>query len=185
MNIITETRLRTKYKGFFRPVSDISEITIHGTGSLKGESYAGLIAWMSSDACERKPFYKQGIGLFPYEIDVDGTIHEMMPPENWYYHSDCGIHDSHTVCIEMINISKTGTRDNSGEYTEAQYKALFELIEHLCSIFPITDIHSHDANRRMFSNMPAKPCPGAAFSWSKLEEYITENIDRTMMIIRG
>jgi hypothetical protein len=172
-------RLRSKYKGFLRGLSDINEISIHGSGG--GASSLDLINWMASEGCERKDFYLKGIGLFPFTIDFTGKVYQIMPVNDWYYHSDAGIHDSHSIGIEMMN-SGAG---NTGSYTDAQYESLFELSKDLIMSYPITDIHSHDANRRLFSNMVSKPCPGVNFNWSRLEQYVTDNIDKTVMIIRG
>ena len=179
MNIINDMRLQGMYHGYARAIADINEITVHGSGG--GSSSMALLNWMSSENCERKELYKKGIGLFPYTIDFNGDIYNLMPVNNWYYHSDAGQHDSHTIGIEMMNSGQ----GNSGKYTNVQYASLFELMSDLCSKYPITDIHSHDANRRMFSNMPQKPCPGMNFNWSQLEEYVTENINKSMLIVRG
>jgi hypothetical protein len=177
--IIQNNQLRNKYKGFQRSIKDITEITVHGSGG--GNSSLDLINWMASEGCERKDFYLKGIGLFPFTIDFSGKVYQIMPVNDWYYHSDAGIHDSHTIGIEMMNNKPL----NAGGYTDAQYQSLFELIAELIKSYPITDIHSHDANRRMFSNMASKPCPGAFFDWNNLEQYVTDNINKTMMIIRG
>jgi len=179
MILIQDLRLRQKYHGMSRSISDINEITVHGSGG--GSSSMALINWMAGENCERKEFYLKGIGLFPFTIDFDGKIYQLMPVNDWYYHSDAGLHDSHTIGIEMMN-SGAG---NTGKYTDAQYAALNELILDLTASYPITDIHSHDANRRMFSGMPQKPCPGINFNWGQLEEYVTENINKTMLIVRG
>jgi hypothetical protein len=181
MILIQDLRLRQKYHGFSRLTSDITEITIHGSGG--GQSSNDLINWMASNTCERIPFYLKGIGLFPFTINYDGKIYQLMPVGDWYYHSDCGQHDSHTIGIEMMNSGE----GNSGKYTIEQHIALEELISDLLVGYPtITEIRSHDANRREFSEIPSKPCPGINFKWGDLEQYITDNVtDRTMTITRG
>jgi hypothetical protein len=179
MNIIQDNRLRQKYHGISRLISDITEITIHGSGG--GENSLALINWMASENCNRKEFYLQGIGLLPFTIDYSGKVYQLMPVNDWYFHSDCGQHDSHTIGIEMMN-SGAG---NTGKYTDAQYIALYELISDLIAAYPITEIRSHDANRKQYSNLPPKPCPGAGFKWDGLEQYITDNVNKTMLITRG
>jgi len=181
MILIQDTRLRQKYHGMSRLTSDITEIVIHASGG--GQSSLDLINWMVSDDCNRKDFYLKGIGLFPFTVNYDGKIYQLMPVTDWYFHSDCGQHDSHTIGIEMMN-SGAG---NTGKFTEAQYIALYELISELMKAYPnIIEIRSHDANRKQYSNMDPKPCPGVNFNWSGLEQYVTDNItDRTITITRG
>jgi hypothetical protein len=180
MNLIQDNRLKQKYKGFPRSLYDVSAIIVHGTGG--GESSKAVIDWMSSETCERAEMYKQGIGLFPYSINWNGDIYNLMPVMDWYYHSDAGNFDRNTIGIELLNKGI----GNSQPYTDAQYTALFELIKQLINTFPgIAEIRSHDANRRIISNLPPKPCPGPLFEWSRLEEFITNEINKTMTMIRG
>ena len=164
MNLIIDNRLREKYKGLERKPEDISEITIHGTG---GGTARGIIEWMTSDACERAELYKKGIGLFPYMIDRNGTIYEIMPPVDWYYHSEAGAYDKHTIGIELVN----DKINNAGDYTEHQYESLFKLIQLLCGTYAIKKITSHDTNRRIYSGLGSKPCPGDKFSKAAIEAF--------------
>jgi hypothetical protein len=164
MNIIINTVLRQKYKGGQREPEDIQEITIHGTGGGTGQ---GIIAWMESDSCERKPLYKNGVGLFPYLIDRDGTVHEIMPPEDWYYHSEAGYYDRFSIGVELVN----DQINNGGEYTEDQYKSLMLLMQLVCGKYSIKRITSHDHNRGKFSGLVPKPCPGPNFDKAAIEAF--------------
>lgn len=172
MNIIRYQKLKEKYKGLSRGIEDIKEITLHGTG---GGTAQGILAWMSSDTCERAENYKKSIGLFPYEIDRNGDIYELMQPELWYYHSDADEHDKSTIGIELVNPLK----NNHGVYTEDQYKALFDLIMYLMSKFPgIETISGHDYNALKYSGLHVGhklhpyPCPGPMFDWLRLRNYL-------------
>jgi hypothetical protein len=183
MNLIFDDRIRKKYfsptpSEFFRNNDDIKEIVIHGTGG--GQSAEAIINWMLGG--ERESLYRRGIGMFHYEIDLDGDIYCLLPNDIWCYHSDAGLHDKQTIGIELLN---TGVL-NSAEYTEAQYKALDELIVKLCKQFPSIDsIVSHDANRKKFSKLLPKPCPGIQFDWTKVEETVTYKLNQTITIMRG
>jgi hypothetical protein len=179
MIIVQDTRLRQKYKGLPRGIQDVTEIVIHATGG--GRSAKDIIDWMSSDICERISLYKQAIGLFAYIIDFDGIIYNIMPVNDWYFHSDAGQHDKHTIGIEMMN----NGAGNTGKFTDSQYKALNELIGSLIEYYPINSIASHDANRREYSNLDPKPCPGINFDYKIIEQFVTDNVGNTIIIKRG
>lgn len=178
MNVIQEFRIRDKYmKGFDRNLSDITTIVLHGTGG--GQSAKAIINWMLGG--ERAGDYNAGISLFHYEIDLNGDIYEIINPLKWVYHSEASSMDKHTIGIELLN-----TRElNQASYTPDQYNALFELISELIRMFPIDTITSHDVQRMKYSNLKPKPCPGVLFDWRQLEEYASENINKTIDIIRG
>lgn len=161
MNIIIVDKIRNKYPGLPRKISEIYEIVIHGSG---GGTAKGIIDWMASETCERRELYKQGIGLFHFMIDRNGDIYEILSPEAWAYHSESGIHDKGTIGIELVNSELL----NAGEYTEEQYESLDTLIEKVSDRFEIFTLSTHDYNRRYYSGCKPKPCPGYKFDWNKL-----------------
>lgn len=179
MKINIESTIRNKYMvGFPRDYNDVTEIVCHGTGG--GQSARAIMSWMLGG--ERKDLYMQGIGLFHYLIDFNGDIYEIINSLNWTYHSEAGAQDKHTIGIELMN----PMFGNQGTYKNEQYKALQNLILELLEMFPnINSIVSHDANRKKYSGLPPKPCPGKFFEWAKIEEIITENASRTITIERG
>ena len=166
MPIVLTQSLRAKYKGLPREKSDVNRIVIHGSGSGTAQ---GIINWMSSDTCERKEDYKKSIGLFPYIIDRDGTVYDILPDEKWYYHSSCGHMDKETIGIELVNPKEK----NDGGYTDEQYTSLFKLIMRLIVDYDITSIVGHDYQRAKYSMLPPKPCPNDKFfKWEYLKSFI-------------
>ncbi|HUT63049.1 MAG TPA: N-acetylmuramoyl-L-alanine amidase [Anaerolineae bacterium] len=162
MNLFIVKEIRNKYDGLPRNPDEIDEIVIHGTG---GGTAKGIIKWMSSDTCERKENYKKSIGLFHYEIDRNGDIYEIMHPDyRWAYHSGSGKHDRKTIGIELVNPS-AGNKD---DYTDEQYDSLIVLIKKLTDSFEVRRIVSHDFNRKKYSNIEPKPCPGPLFDWNRI-----------------
>jgi N-acetyl-anhydromuramyl-L-alanine amidase AmpD len=164
MNLINDDRIYKKYfkeieNKFIRKVSDISEIVIHGTGG--GQSAKAILNWMLSG--ERAEEYKKGISLFHSQIDRNGDIYNILSNLFWCYHSSSGQHDKYTIGIELVN----PLEENMGNYTDLQYKVLFELLESYKELFPIKSIVGHGHNKKKFSN-GYKNCPGN-FDWEKLQ----------------
>lgn len=174
VSIVIDKQIREKYRaGWINKYrkKDIDEIVIHGTAG--GTSIDGLLSWMFGG--ERAKEYNQGIALFHYGIGQDGRIVEVLDPAYWVYHSSSGWHDKKTVGIELMNPDKA----NALPYTDAQYKALFELIfDHLVPLYPsITRIVSHNFNQQKYSGY-GKQCPGQGFDWNKLvAEFKRRKID--------
>jgi hypothetical protein len=169
MNIINEDRIYKKYfhaieDQFIRKVDNVKEIVIHGTGG--GKSARAILNWML--AGERAEEYKKGIGLFHSEIDLNGDQYNILSPLYWCYHSSSGPHDKLTIGIELVN----PTIGNTGGYTDAQYKALFETIDAYLGLFPITTICGHGYNGHKFSSK-YKSCPGN-FDWKRLLEFLVQ-----------
>lgn len=170
MNLKKNTTIRNKYfKGYDRTSNGqevmVNEIVIHGTGG--GASADAMIKWMMGG--ERGKEYARGVALYHYLIDYDGTVIEIIDPKKWVYHSSSGSHDMKTIGIEMMN------RDpqNRNPYTEAQYKALLELlIELLRANSLIETIVGHGQNAKKFSSA-YKQCPGPRFDWKKIADELT------------
>ena len=110
----------------------------------------------------RKELYVKGVGLFHFLIEPNGKIIEIIDPNKKVYHSSSLEHDDATIGIEIQK------NHNSDKPTIDQNMALFFLIQQLLEKFPtIKRINSHDFNRKKFSNLPPKPCPGK-FDWDHL-----------------
>lgn len=168
MKLIVENRIREKYsQGVPRNSKGITQIVIHGTGG--GNSAMAVINWMLGG--ERENLYKKNIGLFHYEIDLNGDIYEILSPYNGVYHSDSGQFDlDHTIGIELVNQAI----NNKGIYRPEQYQSLLSLIDFIMDVFPIDSISSHDYNRKYFSNLESKSCPGSLFDWTKITRYLDD-----------
>ena len=177
VNITINKQVRNKYKrGWIRKIrktnKPIVEITLHGTAG--GTSTTGLLRWMYNGA--RAKLYYKGIALFHYLVGRNGELVEVIDPEYWVYHSQSGRHDKQTIGIELINPDKM----NSGSYTEAQYKALFELIfDHLMPLYPtINKISTHRYNVIVYNRgrISAKQCPGTGFDFSRLSKELEKRL---------
>ena len=151
MNIIDYPDIRQKYFEGFDRAEEPNEIVIHGTGG--GASADAILKWMLNG--ERGESYKKGIGLFHFLIDFDGTIYQIIEDYKWVYHSDAGKHDAKTIGIELMN-NKSG---NKGIIADAQYNALSDIIVDYVSK-DVRIISNHDANRKLYSGLGPKGCPG-------------------------
>ena len=172
INITVNKKIREKYKkGWIkktRPKPPL-EITLHGTGG--GNTMSGFLKWIWNG--ERSNLYNRGIALFHYIIDKEGNIEEIIDPDYFVYHSTSGRHAKVEIGIELMNSSKS----NRDAYTQAQYENLFDLIDHLKSIYPsIEQISTHRFNiwrynRKSTATKYDKQCPGTGFDWTLLEKY--------------
>lgn len=177
VDIIIEKKIRTKYKpGWIRNIrkQPITEIVLHGTGG--GNTIEGFLRWMYDG--ERAAEYFQGIALVHYVISKSGEIVEIIDPEYYTYHSSSGRHDLKTVCIEIMNSSKS----NRDPYTAKQYIALEKLIfKHLFLLYPtINRITSHRFNILSYNTQAViakklKQCPGEGFNWGELDKMLKDN----------
>jgi hypothetical protein len=172
--IIKDFRITDKWsKGFNRVIDDVEELVIHGTGG--GISVKALLQWIING--ERAKSYKQGIGLFPFAIDLDGTLYQLInnPGIHWFYHSNSHIHDKKTIGVELLNKSS----QNANDYTDAQYETLYWLaFEYMPYYFKnYSRIVGHDYNYNKYAHNK-KGCPGTGFDWSNLEsKMLQKNIE--------
>jgi N-acetyl-anhydromuramyl-L-alanine amidase AmpD len=165
MDIKINTKIREKYhEGFKRNTSKINEIVVHQTGG--GNNTNALLRWMFNSG---RKGYSKGIALFHYVIDIDGSVTEVIDPDNWVYHSSSGRHDKKTIGIEIM----CSDRNNEKEPNSKQYKALFKLFVYLRESYPITKIVGHGYNKRKYSNAD-KNCPGD-FNWFNIEKFLVGN----------
>lgn len=166
--IAVETRIESMYQAGIRDKvrqCAIREIVIHGTAG--GSTMASLINWMLGG--EQAANYNRGIGLFHYAIDRGGNITQVINPRYWVYHSLSGLHDQETIGIELLNPS----RDNTGAYTDEQYKALVDLCDYLMKTnATCRQIVSHNHNGMIYSRI-GKNCPGN-FDWQRLSQSLAE-----------
>ena len=173
MKIIEVKEIERLYTRGLKRTKKPVEIVVHGTAG--GSSAQGLIKWMtglinSKDKWEkqRAADYLKGVALFHFVIDYDGTIYQLINPDNFVYHSQAGLYDSNTIGVELMNSKPK----NAGTYTAEQYKALAELIEYLKRHrFPlITRISTHDFNAWTYSGLKkTTPCPGPNFRFTELK----------------
>lgn len=149
-----------------RAIQSIVELVVHGTAG--GQSAAAVINWMQNG--ELAASYRKGEALFHYLIGRDGQIFQIVEPSRWCYHSSSGIHDKKTVGVELVN--PTGT--NAGAYTNEQYFALADLVDHLKKIgCPIRLAVGHGRNQLRYSpSYGYKQCPGAGFSWPRFADMV-------------
>lgn len=162
MNIFKDNIIRNKWHQGFNRDANPTEITIHATGG------GGTLGYVREGG--RKELYVKGVALFHYLVNIAGEVIEIIDPDKWVYHSSSMDHDKTTIGIEIEKASGT----NSGLPSVQQMKSLTELIEHLCGLYPIDTISTHDYNRKKYSNLPPKPCPGD-FDWTAIE-YKFKNI---------
>jgi N-acetyl-anhydromuramyl-L-alanine amidase AmpD len=163
MKIIIDKEFRAKYgNGLDRKGKAVKEIVVHATAG--GSSAKAVIQWMING--ERASEYLRGVSSFHYVINFDGLIYEVIDPQYWVYHSSSGKHDQQTIGIELMD----KTRDNTGEYTPEQYKALAYLIGHLGTSFPeIEQVTTHKYNIQKYSKQ-FKQCPSDKFSFDTLKK---------------
>lgn len=147
-----------------RKLEDVTEIVIHHTAG--DGSWKALKSWILSPTCERQSMFKKFTALTHYYIDKDGTINQIFFLDRWTYHSCSGKHDKNTVGIELVH--------SKGEFKDAQYNSLADIIAHIVSICPnITTIVSHDYNYMTYSKK-AKGCPGNDFKWDRLNQMLKD-----------
>jgi hypothetical protein len=171
MRVVKNTSIREKYtEGLDRELKGVeqivNEIVIHGTGG--GASGDAMIKWMMGG--ERGREYARGIALYHYLVDYDGTVTEIIDPKKCVFHSSSGVHDIHTIGIEMMNKDP----QNRNPYSDAQYKSLLALvIELLKANSKIVTIVGHGQNAKKYSSA-YKQCPGPRFDWKKLADELTD-----------
>lgn len=165
MTIIKNTKIRDRWhKGYPRNSDDITEIVIHATAG------GGFIKWLE-DYNEREKEWKKGIGLVQYHINKAGLITEIIDVYNWVYHSSSGSHDKETIGIEVEKLDNK----NASAITVEQAESLLSLTIELCKMFPtIKKIVSHDYNRKKYSGLAPKPCPGE-FPWATFSQALGKN----------
>lgn len=183
MKIIEIKEIERLYSKGLHRTNPTREIVIHGTAG--GASADALIRWMlslhnSKDAWEMKRAadYKKGVALFHAVIDFDGTVYQLINPDNWVYHSQAGKYDANTIGIELMNNKPR----NAGRYTQEQYKSLAEYIEYLerSKYHEIRRLTTHDFNAWTYSGIKKEtPCPGPNFDWNDLCKYFTIETKKT------
>ncbi len=168
MHIIKRFDVTEKWHPGFKRNLGINEIVVHGTGG--GSSAEALMNWIISG--ERQESYQDGIGLFHFIIDYDGTVYQIAPVDIWFYHSSCMGHDALTIGVELMNKSVV----NKNEYTEQQYIALSNLIYKFAFMSENFRIVGHDYNGLYYSHL-VKGCPGN-FDFEKLYDMLNVNVHR-------
>ena len=143
----------------------VDEIVIHHTDG--DGTYQGLVHWMLSGGDGREKQYNNAVAVTNFYIDKGGLIYKLVPITRWTYHSCSGKRDKSTIGIELIH--------KSGDFTEAQYQSIIDLICELRIDCPnIKKISSHDYRYMKYSGK-RKGCPGNDFDWEKLKGMLYEN----------
>ncbi len=163
--IKVDTVVRKKWhSGFKRSVSPCI-LVVHGSA---GPNPYKWVAEGDRLGNPRTDMYKKGIALWHYTINTTGETIEMIDPDKWVYHSSAGRADEQTIGVEMEH------RDNGTTlFKDAQYLALYELIDFLMSQYPIYEIISHNKMKTRHRGK-GKQCPGPGFDWDKVAEHVSE-----------
>ena len=157
ITISIDNKIRNKWHKGFPRTEFISEIVLHGTEGLSTYSYV-----LNGG---RKELYVKGVALFHYLIEVSGKVTEIISPDNYVFHSSSGQHDIKTIGIEIEKAK------NVNDMNEEQLVSLCGLIEYLkIKYSSINTIATHDFNRKKYSNLDPKPCPGKV-DWTRLKSY--------------
>jgi len=165
MKIKIDERVRNKYhKGFSRSLKFVNEIVVHQTGG--GNNASSLLSWMLKSG---RKGYSRGVALFHYIVDIDGSVIEIINPDNWVYHSSSGRHDKRTIGVEIM----CSDRQNAKEPSDKQYFALNKLFLHLSEKYSISRIVGHGYNKEKYSKS-YKYCPGN-FDWFRIEKFLVDN----------
>ncbi len=111
-------------------------------------------------------------------IDLDGTVYELVPCLNGTtlkaWHSGKSVwEDSNqkkwdtfnafSIGIEMVN-----ENGNIFPYTDAQYKSLSEVINHLKSIYPPLRSPERIIGHEQIAGFRGKSDPGLCFNWARM-----------------
>ena len=149
------------------PDTEVSLVVIHSISLPPGE-YGG-------DAIERLFTNRLDPGAHPYFKEVwemrvsshylirrDGELVQFVPPQRRAWHAGASSWRGRSRCNDFsIGIELEGAEEDV--FTDAQYRALTNLIRQLRTSFPIRDIaaHSDVAPGR-------KTDPGAGFDWARV-----------------
>ncbi|MBN2439824.1 MAG: N-acetylmuramoyl-L-alanine amidase [Spirochaetales bacterium] len=155
---------------FARSLDDIIEVTIHHTeGNSNWLDSKGMIydGWPLYGGGDNKENYKNGISLYNYFLQKDGTLVECAPLTRWYKHSHANIQDKYHVGIEISH--------STGPFTDEQYNMLFAFIfDHIASLcMNFKRISCHAFNKWHFTSGGTKECPSKDFLFSKLVAEMT------------
>lgn len=122
----------------------IDEIIVHCTATQEGKDYhaSDIDKWHKAQGWK-------GIG-YHYVVDLDGTVEKGRSESEVGAH--CTKHNSHSIGVVYVGgLAKDG-KTAKDTRTEAQKKALLELIVALIIKYPKAKIHGHN-------EFAAKACP--------------------------
>jgi len=176
MRIKKDKIIRNKFKpGYKRTLTNIEWVVLHGTGG------GNTLQWWRDTPLNSKRgrLYTRSIALTHYLIQRNGTIWEIVDPEEyWLHHASIGKLDKGTIGVELVNT----TRNNSGSYTKAQYNSLIYLWNYLAGSrsfwmparFPELGVILGHGRCKQKTYGGWKNCPGN-FDWEKLDEELSMN----------
>ncbi|SMN02603.1 N-acetylmuramoyl-L-alanine amidase AmpD [uncultured Candidatus Thioglobus sp.] len=153
-----------------RPEDEVSLLVIHNIALPPSEFNNDYIEQFFTNHLDYNahPYFKTLIGIEVSAhllIKRDGSVVQFVPFDKRAWHAGHSSFKGRENCNDFsIGIELEGADDI--DYTNKQYQALNETIKTLKSQYPLTDIvgHSDIASGR-------KTDPGAAFDWSKIDEY--------------
>lgn len=140
--------------------TDIDSIILHHTA---GSSASGAESTLNS----------RGLSVH-YIVDKDGTIYQMVGDERRAFHTGAGTGrwtnaNSRSIGIEIVNLG-----NGSDRYTEAQYRALEQLVPYLAQRYNVSANHIVGHSQIGYPGRPASnPEPSENFDWQRIRRSVT------------
>ena len=169
----------------------VKRVVMHGTGTPIGNdtdqnqrpTIDDYLSWKISVTGDRKSNFIQGIGLFDFYIERDGTIYKLKNT-NWAaHHGSEGQENKSSIGIELANGHKIrlGETENSNHYTTEQYRAAGKLIKYLKDkVYEnINEVTTHD-NILIKNQGRGKGCPGPKYRHDLIDKNINDNALRVL-----
>jgi N-acetyl-anhydromuramoyl-L-alanine amidase len=149
------------------PGSEITLVILHSISLPPGEYGGDAIERLFTNRLDPQahPYFKEIFELrvsSHYLVRRDGEVVQFVPVERRAWHAGASSWRGRSRCNDFsVGIELEGTEDDA--FTDAQYRALSELLRDLRSKFPLRDVaaHSDVAPGR-------KTDPGVHFDWARL-----------------
>ena len=149
------------------PGTEISLLVVHSISLPPGEFGGDAIERLFTNRLDpaAHPYFREIAGLrvsSHFLIRRDGELVQFVPPERRAWHAGVSSWRGRERCNDFsIGVELEGT--DEGDFTDAQYLRLIELVQSLKAALPLRDIaaHSDVAPGR-------KTDPGPRFDWPRL-----------------
>ena len=149
------------------PGTEISLLVVHSISLPPGEFGGDAIERLFTNRLDpaAHPYFREIAGLrvsSHFLIRRDGELVQFVPPERRAWHAGVSSWRGRERCNDFsIGVELEGTEE--GDFTDAQYLRLIELVQSLKATLPLRDIaaHSDVAPGR-------KTDPGPRFDWPRL-----------------
>jgi len=149
------------------PGTEISLLVVHSISLPPGEYGGDAIERLFTNRLDpaAHPYFREIAGLrvsSHFLIRRDGELVQFVPPERRAWHAGVSSWRGRERCNDFsIGVELEGT--DEGDFTDAQYLRLIELVQSLKAALPLRDIaaHSDVAPGR-------KTDPGPRFDWPRL-----------------